>query len=302
MSKTAVITGASGMGLAVAKLLSSSGNWSLHLLDMNEAAGQQAVSEVPQSTFHKVDVTSYESLSSTFKKVFQTTGQLDFVFANAGIVEKDNFYARHDDIGADPPPAPNMLSLTINLNAVISTTYIAMHYFRLSPHKGKGGRLVMNSSCGGLVSESGITFKDPTNIAQYPSEYCPIYSASKAGVINFMRAISFPLNHDDGVHAHAICPGTVRTNLQSSDQWANFPAEYFTPIEKIASTVVMLVNGGDLQDSKGRKVPAGKDFGLTVEITGENHYFRDQPEYCDEKMASLMVATSMASQAKNFPK
>lgn len=152
MSKVAVITGgASGMGLEVARLLSSTGNWILHLLDMNETAGQKAISELQQSTLHKTDVTSYTTLASTFEKIFETNGRLDFVFANAGIVEKDNFYERHDGIGTKPPPEPNMLTLSINLNAVISTVYLGVHYMRLSPHKGKGACVVMNSSCGGLV-------------------------------------------------------------------------------------------------------------------------------------------------------
>lgn len=108
-----------------------------------------------------------------------------------------------------------------------------------------------------------------------------------------MRAVAFQYHHEDGIRTYAICPGTVRTNLIPADEWKVFPPEFFTPVSKIAATVGMLVQGGEVQDSKGRKIPAGKDFGLTVEITGDNHYFRDQPEYCDERMASLMVATTM---------
>lgn len=49
-----------------------------------------------------------------------------------------------------------------------------------------------------------------------------------------------------------------------------------------------------MEDSKGVKVEAGKDWGRAVEVNGTNHYFRDQHEYCDEKMAAVMRATDVS--------
>lgn len=149
-SKVALITGgASGMGLAVAEALAPKG-WIVHLLDFNEKAGIAAAQGLPNSKFHKVDVTSWESLSKAFDAVFSQDGRLDFVFANAGIVERDNFYDTPDSDGI--PPEPNQKTTDVNLKAVINQSYLALHYFRRSPHKGKNTSLVMTASVGGLVS------------------------------------------------------------------------------------------------------------------------------------------------------
>lgn len=182
MTKVAVITGggkledtqttggllltlrdsASGMGLAVAKALAERGGWDVHLLDINEERGIQAAKELPNASFHKTDVNQYSSLATTFKTIFIDSGRFDFVFANAGVIERKNFYARHPE-GADPPPEPDQLSIDVDLKGVISTSYLALHYFRQSPGKGQGTSLVMTASCGGL----------------YPSYYSPLYSAAK---------------------------------------------------------------------------------------------------------------------------
>ncbi|KAK7419387.1 hypothetical protein QQX98_003339 [Neonectria punicea] len=128
---------------------------------------------------------------------------------------------------------------------------------------------------------------------QYPSQYCPIYSASKAGVIHFMRSIAFPYHHTSGIRVYATCPGTVRTNLMNADEWTTFPEAYFTPISRVASAVEMLVEGGDMTDAWGRTVHEGENYGLAVEINADNVYFRDGTEFCDEAMRVVIGATSM---------
>ena len=148
MQKVAIITGgASGMGLAVAEALSKRGNWSLHLLDMNEERGQEAASNL-SAQFHKTNVTKYAELSSVFDKIFKAEdSRLDFVFANAGIVERWDFYAKSEQT---PPPEPDTLVLDINYKSVVTTTYLAQHYFRLSKaNYGTGEQnIVMTASCG----------------------------------------------------------------------------------------------------------------------------------------------------------
>lgn len=273
------------MGLEVARLLNTApSSWSLHLLDFNDTAAQAALAELTSAHYHKVDVTDYKSLGLVYQKIFQTDGKVDFVFANAGIVERKSFYDIEETQGTEPPAEPNLASLTVNLNGVINTTHLALHYMRLSPHKGQGASIVMTASCGGI----------------YPSDFSPVYSASKAGVINFMRSIAPTLHQKDGIRCYAICPGTVRTNLLLASEWESFPASFFTPVSKIASTVVMLEKGGELRDSKGRVVQSGKDYGLAVEINGQNHYFRDQLPWCDDAMRQVMEATSVENQSKSF--
>jgi NAD(P)-dependent dehydrogenase (short-subunit alcohol dehydrogenase family) len=163
--KVALITGgASGMGLAVATALSQQKHtaWTLHLIDLNASAGASAASSPPNAHFHETNVTDYASLSSAFENTFKQSGRIDFVYANAGIVERDNFYEKHE--GTAPPPEPNQLSIDINFKSVVNTSYLALHYFRLTKERDeaegraekgegfgkRGPALVMTASCGGL--------------------------------------------------------------------------------------------------------------------------------------------------------
>jgi len=225
------------------------------LLDVNEKVGKQVEQELgPNAHFHKTDVTSYPSLSGVFEAVHQAEKRLDFVFANAGIVEKWNFYAKHDTY---PPPEPDQLVIDINLKAVISTSYLALHYFRLSPSDNKS--LVMTASTGAL----------------YKAPFCSMYTGSKHGTLGFMRSIAGPYYAQDGIRVNATCPSAVQTNLLDAQGWSAFPKEYFTPMSAVVDTVLMLIDGGDWVDTKGVKVPKGKDWGVAVEISQNNQYFRD---------------------------
>jgi NAD(P)-dependent dehydrogenase (short-subunit alcohol dehydrogenase family) len=261
------------MGLAVAHALATRGDWSLHLLDLNATAGSSAVSSLGKNAhFHPCDVTSYASVSTVFSSIFKQYQRLDFVFANAGIAEKGNFYVEHNT-GSDPPPEPDLLCLHISLDAVITTSYLAQHYFRQSSTVAQGEKnLVMTASCGGL----------------YPSYYSPTYSAAKHGVVGFMRSIAKTF-WKDGIRVNAICPGTVKTNLLTSKEWENFPEEYFTPVEAIVKVVVFLVDGVDVEKAE----KGGLLWGKAVEISGTRHYYREVPDFCDEGMRRVMQATDI---------
>lgn len=147
--KTAIITGgASGMGLEVAKSLSRDG-WLVYILDLNAAAGEAVVREHPELRFVEVSVTSWKSLSSAFDTIFKAHGRLDFVFANAGILQMDNFYIRDQSL---PPAEPRQHSIDVNLKAVINTTHLARHYFLASEHQERDPVLVMTASIASFVS------------------------------------------------------------------------------------------------------------------------------------------------------
>lgn len=150
--KVVIITGgASGFGLAVTEALIYKG-WKVHIFDLNDTAGNAVASRLQNTVFHQVDVTSWPSLSSAFDTAFrQEGGRLDFVFANAGILEKGDFYKKHD-VALGPPPEPKDMSIEINLKGAIATSYLAQHYFRANPEGGRGAVLVITSSIVGLVN------------------------------------------------------------------------------------------------------------------------------------------------------
>ena len=278
------------MGLKVAEALSSRTHedWDLHLVDLNVEAGNKAVKALKNAHFHQTNVTNYASLASAFETAFSAAGKLDFVYANAGIVERDNFYEKHNVVKG-PPPEPNQLSVDINFKAVVNTSYLALHYFRKSMatlgRKGVDPVLVMTSSCGGL----------------YPSGFCPMYSRSKAAVIHFNRAITDAYHHE-GIRTFVTCPGTIKTGLLNPEEWKRFPEEYFTPIETLVDAVLRLVDGGNMEDAAGKKVNGDNNWGLTVEVNGHNFYFREQTTFCDKNMEAMMEQTSMANQLAKIEK
>lgn len=251
---------ASGLGLAVATSLAAKG-WKIVISDMNVSAGESAAASL-EGTFYKTNVTDYASLSTTFDETFKKYGHIDFVFANAGIVERDSFYAKFPATG--PPPEPNMLSLDIDLKAVIATGYLAQHYFRLNP-AGSSGVLISTSSVGGI----------------YNAPFCPIYCAAKYGVLGFTRSVAKHFYTHDNIRANAILPGTMKTALLSDKEWETFGDTSWTPIEKVVEVVELLLDEKEAH------------WGKTVEISGTRHYFREQAEYCDSEMKVVMEATDV---------
>lgn len=152
------------MGLEVATALVKRGDWTVHLLDLNIAAGIKAVKALGSSAvFHKVNVTIYSELAQVFDAVFRAEGRLDFVFGNAGMVERFNIYGRHE--GAGPPPELDTSVIEVNLKAIYYTSYLALHYFRLS--SGSDKVLVLTASCAGLYAAPGTAMYGGTK-REYP--------------------------------------------------------------------------------------------------------------------------------------
>lgn len=279
------------MGLEVATRLSHRQDWVVHILDLNPQRGNETASALG-ATFHESNVTDDASLNQIFKRIYSQHKQLDFVFANAGIAEHNNFFEQQGSSPDDEPllPVKCLHSIVdINLKSVITTSYLALHYMRQSPSSSQTRSLVITASCGGL----------------YPSYYSPIYTSTKHAVLGFSRSIAPYFLAKAGIRVNAICPGTVKTNLLTGAEWANFPEEYFTPVEKIGDVVCMLVDGKDDGTGKlGREVEgatsakellAGKGGmnGKAVEVCGQNHYYREMVPYCDEAMQAVMGATNI---------
>lgn len=274
------------MGLAVATSLAARGDWAIHLVDLNPAAGAAAAKSLQSATFHQADITDYDSLAASFKSIFTETRRLDFVFANAGVAEKTNFYQKHEtgNGGLDPPSKPDNLMTRLMFDGVISTCHLGLHYLRLSPED-IDKSIVITASCGGI----------------YPSSYSPTYSAIKTGNVGWMRAIAKPYYHFAGVRVNAICPGTVKTNLLNKEEWQQFPEEFFTPVETIQRAVLMLVDGKETEPKSKTRIDGEKPekkgilWGEAVECCGPNYYFREGNKFCDVAMETVMKATDIVT-------
>lgn len=155
--KVALVTGgASGMGLAVAQKLSRSG-WVVAVVDLDRSESAEVLKQLGDTAmFIQADVSNYDSQLAAFQEVKKAMGRIDFVFANAGIIGRGDFY---DSIEADAAPAkPSMLVQEVCLTGVIYTAYLAMHFMR--KNESKEGMIVMTASGMLEVTSSFSTASD----------------------------------------------------------------------------------------------------------------------------------------------
>ena len=187
--KVAIITGgASGIGLAAAKLLAADGA-RLVIADIESDAGAAALREIEanggQARFVRTDVTRRGDLERMLDYAVQQFGRVDIVDNNAGISE----------IGLDfftPGSDAWEKTLAIDLEAVIRGTQLAVQQLR---RQGGGGVVINTASMGGLI----------------PMAISPVYAASKAGVIHFTRSLAYLAG--EGIRVNVICPTYTDTAL-----------------------------------------------------------------------------------------
>lgn len=264
------------MGLETVTQLINRGGWRVHLLDISEERGQAAVNALGSKVvFQKTDVTNYASLASSFERIFNAEGRLDFVYANAGIKETDNLYAVAKD--SKPPKPLNQLTIDLNLKALVDQSYLASHYFQLSPHKGQGTSLVLTGSAGSV----------------YSLDSAPMYAASKFGVLGFSYSIAKLFRRNFGIRVNCVLPAPVPTNLVTKEEWAGFDASLFTPPSAIVDIVLKFVDGVDLKDSNGVACTGDQLFGKAVEVVQKDFFFREQHDWCNDTMKRAMAANDL---------
>jgi short-subunit dehydrogenase len=181
--KVAIVTGASsGIGLSVARLFVARGA-RVALVARTAATLHEAVEAIGEGAFaFPLDVQDLAGLEALPGRVVDRLGQLDVVVNNAGL----NHRGRIDKF------APQQLAdiITTNLTAPIVLTRAAL------PHLGNGGSIVQIASIAGMVPVPGEA----------------TYSASKAGLRAFARAVAFDLEAR-GIHVGCVCPGPVDTGF-----------------------------------------------------------------------------------------
>ncbi|KAF2853526.1 NAD(P)-binding protein [Plenodomus tracheiphilus IPT5] len=166
-SKVAVITGgSSGIGLATVDLLISLG---VHVV----SGDVQQPPTAGDFTFVQTDVNSWSDLTKLFRTAKAKHGRVDYVFANAGIGPRADFLSLEVDENGDPKQ-PNYSTLETNLQSVVNTATIAVHYLKSQP---EGGSIVLMGSSTGLHPVRAVD-----------------YSTAKAGVLGFGRSLGILLD------------------------------------------------------------------------------------------------------------
>ncbi|XP_068456619.1 15-hydroxyprostaglandin dehydrogenase [NAD(+)]-like [Clinocottus analis] len=185
--KNCVVTGAAmGIGRTITEVLLQNGA-KVALLDVNETAGKSLVQVLEnqygreRTLFLNCDVESEEQIKAAFQKAADTFGGVDGVCNNAGILTEASWEK----------------TVSVNLMGVIKGSYVALeHMSKLNG--GRGGFIINTASMAGLG----------------PLPSCPVYTATKHGVIGFTRAMAAASEMSGyGVRFNALCPGFVQTDL-----------------------------------------------------------------------------------------
>ncbi|KIV98708.1 uncharacterized protein PV09_09535 [Verruconis gallopava] len=269
MAQVAVITGgASGMGLAVATSLANKG-WHVHIADLNRDLAERAARELSGS-YSCTNVSDYASLRSMFDGVFREKGEINFVFANAGIGEKQDFYAAANKQALASQPPELDRNIDINLKSVINTSYLARQYMRRNKTRGQSC-LILNASIAGI----------------YPVRFCPIYTAAKHGVVGFARAICGYFFDDDGIRVNTLCPGNVRTNLFRPEEWDVFKIEWIE-VSQIVKVVEMMLFDESMN-------------GMVVEVAPKEYFFHEAPPYSNDNVRATLEKPTFRNMGKSDP-
>ncbi|KAH7079854.1 hypothetical protein BKA63DRAFT_487679 [Paraphoma chrysanthemicola] len=174
--------------------------------------------------------------------------------------------------GVHYPPEPNQIVVDVDLKSVINSSYLAAHYFRLSPHGGKDADIVITASVTSL----------------YPLEFSPMYAAGKYGALGFMWSIARTFRARWGIRVNAVLPSPVATNIAPKEVWQTFDQTLLTPVTQVASVVTQFLEHKPMRDAKGVEHAADQVYGLAAEVITKDFIFRDVPRYCNKTMEKVM--------------
>ena len=172
--KVVIITGASsGIGKATFDFLKEKG-YIVYNISLN---GEKS------EFFYQANVNDYERVKEIFEAVYKKEGRIDALINNAG-------YGIAGAIENTKPENINSLFNT-NLSSVVALSSMIIPYLKFTK-----GRIVNISSVGGVI----------------PLPFQACYSAAKAGVLIFSKALNMELKNF-GVRVTAVLPGDTKTGF-----------------------------------------------------------------------------------------
>ena len=184
MARVAVVTGGTrGIGEAISKALKAAGYEVAATYHSNDEAAAKFKAETGVHVY-KWDVSKYEDCTAGLAQVAKDLGPIDILVNNAGIT-KDGFFHKMT-------PEQWYGVINTNLNSLFNMTRPVIEGMR---ERGFG-RIINISSVNGQKGQAGQSN----------------YSAAKAGVIGFTKALAQE-NANKGVTVNAICPGYIATEM-----------------------------------------------------------------------------------------
>ena len=208
--KVALITGgSSGIGLATARLLATSGA-AIVICGRRKERLDEVVRELRDLGGPILgipcDVGKTDQVDNLFAEIRSRFGSLDICVCNAGI-ETDEAYTIFD-----LPASVFDENIQTNLRGVFLTSQGAA---RMMKENG-GGAIVLVGSTSGIMAD--------------PLSPSPTYDASKAGVHMFAKSLALELARY-GIRVNAVAPGWIDTEMNKAT--AEDPERLSTWLEKI---------------------------------------------------------------------
>jgi acetoacetyl-CoA reductase len=188
--RVALVTGAmGGLGTAICQQLAKAGHKVVAAYHPQFDNKEEWLKEMAAAGFNDFvcvggDVSVLEDCQRMVAEAEAACGQVDILINNAGIT-RDRMFAKLEKDGWDAVIATNLTSL-FNMTKQVSAKMAERGF----------GRIVNISSVNGVKGQAGQTN----------------YSAAKAGVIGFTKALAAELANK-GVTVNAIAPGYVATKM-----------------------------------------------------------------------------------------
>lgn len=188
-NQTAVITGGgTGIGLAIAEKLAAEGA-NIWILDRDaylaEAASKLLKTKGYNSNFVPIDVSNEKQVKQAFDGINKNS-RCDIVVNSAGIVGPNGIKTADIDL--------EDFSKTCQVNLIGS--FLITKYALQSMLPKKYGRILLIASIAGKEGNAGMA----------------AYSASKAGVIGFAKAVGKEYA-ESGITINAVAPATIMTQM-----------------------------------------------------------------------------------------
>lgn len=218
MKKKAVVTGGTGgIGQAICRKLAGEGYYVIINYFNSEEKARKLADEINGKAV-KFDVSDVDSVNVSFTDIIGLNGEIDLLVNNAGISEIDLF--------TTIPREKSDSIMSINLGGTLNCSRAVLP----SMIRRKAGCIVNISSMWGQVGAS-----------------CEVdYSASKAGIIGFTKALAKEVA-PSGIRVNCVSPGFIMTemNRRFTDEELNdikeeIPLGFFGTPEHVADAVAFL--------------------------------------------------------------
>ena len=220
MTKVAIVTGGTrGIGAAIARGLKATGHTVAAVYHGNEAAASAFKTETGIAIF-KWDVADHDACAAGIAGVEADLGPVEVLVNNAGITNDAMFHHMRWEQWSSV--------VRTNLDSMFAMTRPVITGMR---ERGRG-RIVNISSINGQKGQLGQAN----------------YSASKAGIIGFTKALAQE-SARKGITVNAVCPGYIDTDMVEHMEQkaidaivAQIPIGRLGRAEEIASLVTYLVS------------------------------------------------------------